>query len=295
MRVIDETSTDPARLPSGGVRPSAPRPVVDPTLLNATTATRWTNLGWWDGADDYADAARALSLEVGRAAALRAGDVVVDIACGHGDSLRLWVEAFGAARVIGVEPDAGVVAHLRARVAAWGLTECITIIAATAETFDLATAAPDATAIVCVDAAYHFRTRAEWLRRLAVIAAPGTRLGFTDLAVRGASIPSRLTWFAERAGIPVANLWSVTAIPGALAAVGYEALAVTDIGAPVLDGFRAFVARSRGRLLVRPRRGGWRALLTAWMLGQVRAGFTMVRVGARVSESPGADTPVGAR
>ena len=261
-----------------------PRPVVDPALLNATPATRWTNLGWWGEADlstPYADAARALASQVGRAAGLRAGDIVVDIACGHGDSLRLWVEAFGAARVIGVEPDAVLGAAIRARVAAWGLGDRITIHTATAESFDLARIAPDATAIVCVDAAYHFQTRAAWLRDLAATVAPGTRLGFTDLALRGVRASARLRWFAERAGIPAANLWSVAEIPEALQTAGFAGVDVTDIGAAVIEGFRAFVSRARLRWLRRPRSGGWALLVTAWMLGQMRLALTMVAISAR--------------
>jgi cyclopropane fatty-acyl-phospholipid synthase-like methyltransferase len=261
-----------------------PRQVVDPALLNATPATRWTNLGWWGDADPntpYADAAHALAWQVGRAAGLRTGDIVVDIACGHGDSLRLWVEAFGVARVIGVEPDAALGAAIRARVAAWGLGDRITVHTATAEEFDLARIAPDATAIVCVDAAYHFRTRAAWLRGLAATAAPGTRLGFTDLALHEAPASSRVLWFAERAGIPAANLWSIAEIPEALQTAGFAEIDVTDIGTAVIDGFRAFVSRARLRWLRRPRSGGWALLVTAWMLGQVRPALTMVAIGAR--------------
>ena len=263
-----------------------PRPVVDPALLNATPATRWTNLGWWGDADldtPYADAARALASHVGRAAGLRTGDIVVDIACGHGDSLRLWVEAFGAARVIGVEPDAVLGAAIRARVAAWGLSDRITIHTATAESFDLARIAPDATAIVCVDAAYHFQTRAAWLRDLAATAAPDTRLGFTDLALREAPASSRLRWFAERAGIPAENLWSTAEISGVLQTAGFAETDVTDVGSAVIDGFRAFVSRARLRWIRRPQSGGWELLVTAWMLGQVRPALTMVAIGARVA------------
>ncbi|MFM8781028.1 MAG: SAM-dependent methyltransferase, partial [Gemmatimonadota bacterium] len=194
-----------------------PRPVVDPALLNATATTRWTNLGWWEAdVRDYATAARALATRVGEAAELRAGDVVVDMACGYGDSLAHWVTAFGVARVVGVEPDPAVSAAVRARIAAWGLADRITVITATAETFDLAVHVPDATAIVCVDAAYHFRSRGAWLARIAESAPSGTRIGFSDLAVRDAAVspqatmpprtdattgaPRALRWGAARAG-----------------------------------------------------------------------------------------------
>lgn len=282
--------------------------MVDPALLNPTAATRWTNLGWWDAATTatashaipYPDAARALAQRVGEAARLRPGDVVVDMACGYGDSLALWVSAFGAARVVGVEPNPVVAGAVRARIAAWGLADRITVVPATAETFDLAAHAPDATAVVCVDAAYHFRTRAAWLRAIARAAAPGTRLGFSDLACPSSGAgaarrrtpsaaadpmaPRTLRWAASQAGIPPENLWALEAIPSALVAAGYEGVAVTDAGAPILDGFRAFARRSRGAWLAQPHRGGWRALATAWWLGRVRPTLTMVCAGAQVRE-----------
>lgn len=282
-----------------------PRPVVDPALLNATDATRWTNLGWWEAPTSspahptsYADAARGLAQRVGEAARLRPGDVVVDMACGYGDSLALWVSAFGAARVVGVEPNPVVAAAVRARIAAWGLADRITVVPATAETFDLAEHAADATAVVCVDAAYHFRTRAAWLRAIARAAAPGTRLGFSDLACPSSgggaarrqipsaagesAAPRTLRWAASQAGIPPENLWGHDAIADAMAEAGYAAITMTEAGGPILDGFQAFARRSRSVWLRRPRTGGWHALATAWLLGRVRPGLTMVCIGARV-------------
>ena len=263
-----------------------PRPVVHPALLNASPATRWTNLGWWTSeSETYADAARALAMHVGTAAALRPGDVVVDVACGHGDSLALWIEAFGVARVVGVEPDPALGVALRARIAGWGLADRITVVTASAETFDLAHAVPEATAVVCVDAAYHFRTRDTWLRRLAS-AVPGTRLAFTDLARLTPHLPSRVRRVAGWAGIPEQNLWSIGEVLPAMEAAGFDAVQVTGCGAAVIDGFRRFARRSRGHWLLRPHRGGWHALVTAVLLGQVRDALTMVCISgqARATE-----------
>lgn len=261
--------------------PRPPRPVVQPALLNASPATRWTNLGWWaTETTRYVDAARALAQHVGDAAALRPGDVVVDVACGYGDSLALWIETFGAARVVGVEPDPALGATLRARIAAWGLADRITIVTASAETFDLAREVPDATAIVCVDAAYHFRARDAWLRGLAR-AAPGVRLAFTDLARLTPDVSPRLRRVAGWAGIPVENLWSIGAIIPAMDAAGFDAVRLTGCGTAVLDGFRRFARQSRGRWLRQPHRGGWQALATAALLGQVRDALTMVCIAAQ--------------
>ena len=267
--------------------PAPARPVIHPRLLNAPAESRWANLGWWTPATtSYPDAARALANEVGVAAGLRRGDTVVDVACGYGDSLAYWVHAFGVARVVGVEPDPALGVALRARVAAWGLADRITVVTATAEAFALRRVAPDATAVVCVDASYHFRTRAAWLHRLGADAAPGTRLGFTDLALLSPQPSNGLRRMAGWADIPVENLWPIGAIVPTLEAAGFEAVQVLGAGTAVLDGFRAFARRSRGRWLLRPHRGGWQALATAAMLARLRPALTMVRIGARVGAAP---------
>ena len=89
---------------------STPRPVVDPALLNSVgSGARWTNLGFWREARTYEEAATELARRVGRAAGLGPNDVVLDVACGYGDSLALWGRAFGVKRAIRIEPDPPVV------------------------------------------------------------------------------------------------------------------------------------------------------------------------------------------
>lgn len=147
-----------------------PRPPVDPAALNGTGGTMWTNLGFWDSivssavsasTRSYPSAAAALARRVGAAANLKAGDVLLDYACGFGDSLRLWVDEFSVHRVVGIEPDPSVCRVIDSRIRSWGFADRISVICASAEDTLPRGVADDVSAVVCVDAAYHFRTRNE--------------------------------------------------------------------------------------------------------------------------------------
>ena len=219
--------------------PTHPRPPVDPALLNAPGAdTMWTNLGYWPGAKTYADAARALALRVGHAAHLRAGDIVLDYACGYGDSLRLWIEEFGVARVIGVEPDPKTPEKIRARVAGWGLSDRITVMTALAEEFSPSELVPRPTAVVCVDAAYHFGTRREWVNRVIRSLPPHGRLAVADLVFAPRAATSwRIGKIAQLIHIPAANFETAEQMEDTFLTAGAQVIWSECAGEGVLDGF----------------------------------------------------------
>lgn len=269
------------------------RPIVSPALLNgAGAATQWTNLGFWRSTRSYPEAARELARRVGRAAGLRAGHVVVDYACGFGDSLALWVREFGVTRVIGVEADETAAATAERRVTEWGIADRVRIVRSTAEAFLPAREAPDATAVVCVDAAYHFVDRAAWLHALSSSLPVGTRVGFADLTVSRRARRARFVHaVARRAGIPETNLWVLEDIEPALAAAGMELDRIVRCGHDVVGGFARFALRSLPRLLLSPGTGGWRALGTAAAIIRLRRGEGMGYAIISARTAPAATRP----
>lgn len=230
----------------------APAPTAD--------ASGWANLGWWTGASGYRSAAETLAQRVGSACHLSSDDVVVDYACGFGDSLRMWIDAFGVRRVVGVEPDARTVRVAKSRVAAWGLSERVEVVAGRAENLSPRQLAEDATAVVCVDAAYHFRTRAAWLANIGTDLPLGGRLAWSDLAVSAAASAAFGVRAAARlVGIPQANLGDCEAMRAAAIAAGLHDVRLETCGEAVLDGF-VQAQEPRGirpaltRMLLRPAR-----------------------------------------
>lgn len=256
--------------------------LVDPALLNGRGgSSEWMNLGWWAETSVYAEAAAALARQVGTAARLTAGDQILDVGCGAGDSIALWIREFGAAGVMALEPNATVATRARVRVATWRLDDRVAIDTRSAESFgDLDALAP-MHAVVSVDAAYHIVTREHWLRRLGAVCRPGTRLGLFDIALRNTADRARFSGYARRTGIPAANLWSVDEIVPTLMAAGFTDVSVRRCEAEVFSGFIRFARRNALRLATHPGQGGWRALATAMMLASAGARLAAVVIGAK--------------
>jgi SAM-dependent methyltransferase len=115
---------------------------------------------------------------------------VLGVGCGAGDELQLWAQEFGAAQVLGLEPDPALAAaatrfagpDVEVRTLPW---RALASHAGPAGCFD---------AVVCVDAAYHFSPRAAFLAAAWRAPAPGRAAGaFTDL-VRDAVAPGAGGW-----------------------------------------------------------------------------------------------------
>ena len=257
--------------------PDYPRPVVVPTLVNRRTAdarvrTEWTNLGFWRGVRRYGEAARELARRVGEAAKLTEGDVVLDCACGYGDSIRLWIEQFGVRHVYAVEPDPAITAHIAERVERWGLSDRVTVLTMRAEAVVLAQHAPGITAVVCVDAAYHFDSRSSWLATLSRQLPVDTRIALADLAIARLRYSRLVAAIARRTGIPEVNLWALDEIEPQMSEAGFTVDRLLRCGNEVLGGFARYVMLGPWRFLSQPQHGGWRAMTTALGILAARRG-----------------------
>lgn len=239
-------------------------------LDDHAAALAWTNLGDWRGATDYATAARQLALRVGAAAALAPTDRVLDLACGRGASLALWPQAFGVARVSGLELQPACVAAIRAAPP----PDLEAIVEGRFDTLPppspLAPASFDA--VLCVDAAYHARSLADFARFAATLLRPGGRLAFTTLLLPAGSRGSPLLRRGlAQAGIPAASVPDSGALVAALQAQGFAQVSVVLMDADVLQGFADFVPRRRRVLPWRQRlRADWLKIqATGWLCGEL--------------------------
>jgi SAM-dependent methyltransferase len=227
----------------------------------------WASLGLWRGAADYATAARALAEATGRAAGLARGDRVLSLACGAGDELLLWLEAFGAAEVVGVERDAAAAEAARRLLARAGRARAASVLTADAMALDIAALGRFDT-VLCVDAAYHLRPRVAFLQAAARLLRPGGRLAYCDL-VRPAD-PGRsplLRASARLCGLSFDDLLPEPAQRQRLLDDRWVDVRIERLDDAVLGGFARFVAAQRQRLGAAAwQRAWWRPAITAALI-----------------------------
>jgi SAM-dependent methyltransferase len=230
----------------------------------------WGNLGLWrEGeGDDYAGACTALARAVADAAGLRAGDAVLDLACGAGDELQLWLDAYGAGRVHGVELDPALAQAARQRL---GLRATVHQGSA------LAPAASRGAAfdrVLCVDAAYHLRPRAAFLQTAWQALKPGGTLAYTDLCLhpaagaRGALV---LRAAARLCGLAADDLLDAASQRTRLESIGFAGVQLRRLDDAVLGGFARFVGTQGPRVMRTALHRDWRRpFLTAKLIGPCR-------------------------
>lgn len=250
---------------------------IDGELL-AADAGGWRNLGLWPPTPqenaapaDYRHAAAALARTVGEAAALTAGDSVLELACGHGEGLALWLHEFGVSDATGLDCQRDCIAALPAGQGVYGRFDVLPL--------------PDGIgagshdAVLCVDAAYHATSLTAFAAVAASALRPGGRLAFTTLMARDslADKPAPLRRGLQRllatAKIPAASLADAATLRATLASAGFTGIRVQRLDAAVLDGFADYIDRRTRELPWQARlRPAWfKIRLTAALCRQVQA------------------------
>lgn len=236
-------------------------------------------------------AAAALARRVGEAARLQPGERVLDIACGAGDSLRLWLQAFGARSAQGLERDPDSVQAALAAARSNGLSRRIRVTAGSAMD-PLPRVARGFDAVLCVDAAYHLSPRSRWLAEVCAVLRPGGRLAYTDLVFDGGR-PGRLLLraAARLSGVAVDDLVDGDAQLQRLVSMGFLDVRLERLDDAVLGGFGRFVQRQRVALGALARGAAWRRIaVTAALIPPCRAaGLGYALISAR-KPSTGAGT-----
>lgn len=243
-------------------------------LADRPVPLAWANLGDWSTATHYTDACRDLAQRVGTSAALCSDDRVLDLACGHGASLALWPAAFGVRRVCGLEFQSRCVERIRAQAPA----ALERVVPGRFDTLPSPFAGQAFDAVVCVDAAYHARSLADFAAFAAQHLRVQGRFAFTTLLAPEHTPPSPLMRLVlARAGIPAASVLPGTALPAVLAAQGFSDIRVESLDAAVLQGFATFVPRRRREISWRQRASaGWLKIeATARLCRSVHASGTL--------------------
>ena len=252
------------------------KPSQHALLHHGGPAATWANLGCWPATGEapvaYAGAAETLARRVGEAAGLQPGERVLDIACGAGDSLRLWLQAFGVRSVHGLERDPELVRLALEAARSAGLARRIRVTAGSAMD-PLPRVARGFDAVLCVDAAYHLSPRSRWLAEVSAVLRPGGRLAYTDLVFAGGR-PGRLLLraAARLSGVAVDDLVDGDTQVQRLTSMGFLDVHLERLDDAVLGGFERFVQRQRVALGTLAQGAAWRRIaVTAALIPPCRA------------------------
>lgn len=171
----------------------------------ANPAVRWL-LG-----DELHPGGVALTRRTFELAELRAGERLLDVACGAGTSALLAASEFGA-QATGVEYVSDAVRAASAAAAASGYDEHVRFLAGDAETLPVADDQFDV--VLCECALCTFPDQRRAVAEFRRVLRPGGRLALSDVVVESGPLPAPLT----------GAIATIACIGGALSSTGYRQL-----------------------------------------------------------------------
>jgi len=148
--------------------------------FNPTENTRYLNIGYWkDGARNLDEAAQAMTKLVGEAGQFAAGDSILDVGCGFGDSALFWVQQFQIQHIAGIDINPHEIEAAKKRIDERGFSDRIELRVGSAVEMPFENNGFDK--VVALEAAHHFLTREDFFREAYRVLRPTGRLVTADV------------------------------------------------------------------------------------------------------------------
>lgn len=210
------------------------------------TGQSWGNLGYWQNAEDYSDACRALALMLGEQAGLDRHAIVFDAGFGCGDQLLLWLEQFHIAGLHGVNLSHSQTRFAKGKLRNAGFeAEASAIVEGDINDPNLWNATLGAarpTHVLALDCAYHFPSRLAFFRLAKHHLPRAGKLALSDFMLAeqhdtGSWAHRMLGWMLRPSHIAEDNMVHRDRYLRELQDSGFEDVRIIDISDHVMPGF----------------------------------------------------------
>jgi microcystin synthetase protein McyJ len=196
----------------------------------------WLNLGYWEKAHTYPEAAVAMGCLLADAAALGPEDTVLDVGFGFAEQDFLWVDRYDVKKIVGLNITPMHVERARKRVADRGLESRIDLRLGSATEIPFDAGSFDK--ITALECAFHFDPRDKFFSEALRVLRPGGRLAILDgLPAPGQGPPNFVQKLAlKRWAVPVANYHDRDEYSRRLTATGFVNVTARSIRHYVFTG-----------------------------------------------------------
>jgi len=218
-------------------------------ILNSGSSY-WGNLGYWQSPSDYSSACSALADELAQAVELGPSSHVFDAGFGCGDQLLLWLQKYKVNSIQGLNYSESQTSLAQQRLNDQGFATAAKHIRYGSVT-DMcreeflrpsdSQSTEEVNTVLALDCAYHFPSRADFLRSSYKLLNDSGRIGLTDILLSDS--PSTV-WqrFILRtmlflSNIPAKNIVTLNTYKDELLTTGFDNVIIRDISAQVFTPF----------------------------------------------------------